>query len=378
MIPFRDYHLLSLLEGFENSKLPLDLFISLYFKDHKALGSKDRAYISDTVYALIRHLGLIDQLVATPSWSLRLDCYKKLEPIEEKNFPSLPLHHQVSYPKNLFDLICKNYGIDQAISLCKICNTKAPTTVRVNTLKIDRDSLLQKWQNEYKVIPCSQAKNGITFLEKIHFFSLPEFKLGYFEIQDEASQLVSELLDIQEGDLVLDYCAGAGGKSLAIAPYMRGSGQLFLHDIRKKALLDAKERLKRAGVQNYQILFNDEEQKQKKLKKKINKIFVDAPCSGTGTLRRNPDMKWRFKEEDLKSLIGEQRNIFEKALSFLAPKGLIVYATCSLLNEENEEQTAHFAKTYNLEVVKTFKSLPSIGGMDGFYAACFKKENLVK
>jgi 16S rRNA (cytosine967-C5)-methyltransferase len=375
MIPFRDYHLLTLLSEFENSKLPLDLFISLYFKENKALGSKDRAYISDTLYMIIRYLGLLNKLLENPTWEKRLELLKKLQPIEEKTFTKLELFDQVSFPETLFNLITKSYGQEKAIELCKICNTKAPTTIRVNTLKIDRDSLLNQWANKFSIIACKESATGITFLEKIHFFSLPEFKMGFFEIQDEASQLVANLVDINEADLVLDYCAGAGGKALAIAPKMNGKGQLFLHDIRKKALLDAKERLKRAGVQNYQLLFADDNQKLKKLKKRINYVFVDAPCSGSGTLRRNPDMKWRFKEEDLKALVGEQRNIFEKALSFLGANGTIVYATCSLLNEENENQVEHFVKTYNLEVIKTFKSLPTLNGMDGFYAACFKRRN---
>ena len=375
MIPFRDYHLLTLLSEFENSKLPLDLFISLYFKENKALGSKDRAYISDTLYMIIRYLGLLNKLLENPTWEKRLELLKKLHPIDEKVFLKLQLFDQVSFPENLFNLISQSYGQEKAVELCKICNTKAPTTIRVNTLKIDRESLLKQWMSKFSITPCLHSDTGIIFLEKIHFFSLPEFKMGYFEIQDEASQLVSNLIDIDEGSLVLDYCAGAGGKSLAIAPKMKGKGQLFLHDIRKKALLDAKERLRRAGVQNYQILFADDTQKLKKLKKRIDHVFVDAPCSGSGTLRRNPDMKWRFKEEDLKALVGEQRNIFEKALSFLGASGTIVYATCSLLNEENENQVEHFIKTYNLEVIKTFKSLPTLNGMDGFYAACFKRRN---
>jgi 16S rRNA (cytosine967-C5)-methyltransferase len=375
MIPFRDYHLLTLLSEFENSKLPLDLFISLYFKENKALGSKDRAYISDTLYMIIRYLGLLNKLLENPTWEKRLELLKKLHPIDEKVFLKLQLFDQVSFPENLFNLISQSYGQEKAVELCKICNTKAPTTIRVNTLKIDRESLLKQWMSKFSITPCHHSDTGIIFLEKIHFFSLPEFKMGYFEIQDEASQLVSNLIDINEGSLVLDYCAGAGGKSLAIAPKMKGKGQLFLHDIRKKALLDAKERLRRAGVQNYQILFADDTQKLKKLKKRIDHVFVDAPCSGSGTLRRNPDMKWRFKEEDLKALVGEQRNIFEKALSFLGASGTIVYATCSLLNEENENQVEHFIKTYNLEVIKTFKSLPTLNGMDGFYAACFKRRN---
>jgi 16S rRNA (cytosine967-C5)-methyltransferase len=373
MLPFREFHLVSLLEGFEKTTLPLDLFVSIYFKEHKALGSKDRAQISDQVFALIRYKGLLDALASNQNWVDRLQLFKKLEPISEKRFTHLAPFYEVSFPKELFELFEENFGLEKAKDICRICNTKAPTTVRVNTKKISRQDMLKKWSENYQVRPTLLSPNGIIFIEKTHFYSMPEFKDGLFEIQDEASQLVSYLIKVKESDLVLDYCAGAGGKSLAIAPNMHGKGQIFLHDIRKKALIDAKERLKRAGIQNYQIVFSDEASKLKKLKKLMDWVLVDSPCSGTGTLRRNPDMKWRFKKEALTSLIGEQRNVFEKALSFLKKDGHIVYATCSMLKEENEEQVNHFIKTYNLEIVETFKSLPSLNGMDGFYAACLKR-----
>lgn len=373
-IPFRDYHILSLLDAFEKSTLPIDLFVSIYFKENKALGSKDRAFISDTVYSLIRFQGLLNALnPLANSWKDRYSLFQTIAPIEERSFPDLPLHAQVSFPKNLFDLFVKNYGEERAIALCKVCNTRAPTTIRVNSLKTSRETLLSKWKSEFKINPCKTAPLGITFLEKIHFFSRPEFKEGLFEIQDEASQLVASLVLPAPCDLILDYCAGSGGKALAIAPLMQGKGQLFLHDIRWRALLEARQRLKRAGIQNYQLVDAGNQKKLRGLKKKMNWVLVDAPCSGSGTLRRNPDMKWRFQEENLLSLIGEQRTIFERALSFLAPGGTIVYATCSLLHEENEVQSEHFIKTYGLTQQQTFKSLPTLGGMDGFYAACFKK-----
>ena len=167
----------------------------------------------------------------------------------------------------------------------------------------------------------------------------------------------------------LGFLCGLRRKNVAFAPGMQGKGQIYLHDIRPKALAEARQRLKRAGIQNAQTV--EDEKKLKLLKKKMDWVLVDAPCSGTGTLRRNPDMKWRFSEEGLKKLVGQQRMIFEKALSFLGPKGHIVYATCSVLAEENEEQTAHFQKTYGLKLVKEFKRLPTEGGMDGFYGAVF-------
>ena len=191
-------------------------------------------------------------------------------------------------------------------------------------------------------------------------------------MQDEASQQVAALVQAKPGDHVLDYCSGSGGKALAFAPAMDGKGQIYLHDIRAHILQEAKRRLKRAGVQNAQVLTTD---KLKPLKKKCDWVLVDAPCTGTGTLRRNPDMKWRFTGEMLQRLIGEQRTIFEKALSYLKPEGRIVYATCSILKEENSEQIAHFLKTYGLKLEDSpLQTLPEEGGMDGFFGAVLLRE----
>jgi 16S rRNA C967 or C1407 C5-methylase (RsmB/RsmF family) len=252
-------------------------------------------------------------------------------------------------------------------------NEAAPTTVRINRGKTSREELLEKWADSYDVRPCEQSADGIVFEKKCNFYVLPEFKQGLFSVQDEASQLVAALVEASPGDHVLDYCAGSGGKALAFAYQMEGKGQLYLHDIRPRALVEAKQRLARAGIQNSQLVQADSPA-LKKLKKKCDWVLVDAPCSGTGTLRRNPDMKWRFSGEMVARLVGQQRQIFEQALSFLKPGGTIVYATCSILPQENQEQVEHFVATYDLEMEEPlFQSFPESGKMDGFFACRLRR-----
>lgn len=373
-LPFREHHLLSLLQGYDSQRLPLDLHINHYFRANKALGSKDKGFIADTAYAIVRLQGLLDYLSKEPgTWAGRLDVYRTADLRTTQEDESIPAHIRVSFPQVLYDLFVKSYGEEKAKELCLTCNTQAPTTVRANTLKISRDDLLKRWQQVYDVVPCSQAPNGILFKERLNFFTIPEFKQGYFEVQDEGSQLLASLVKPQPGNLVLDFCAGSGGKSLAFAPDMQNKGQLFLHDVRKRALLESRQRLKRAGIQNGQQVSSEDEARLKKLKKKMDWVLVDAPCTGTGTLRRNPDMKWKFDEEMLTRLVGQQRVIFEKALSFLKPGGTIVYGTCSVLKEENQEQVEHFLKTYKLKLVgDVLHTVPEKGGMDGFFGAVFQ------
>lgn len=371
--PYREHHLLQLLEGYSKQKLPLDLFISHYFRDNHALGSKDRQFIAENVYALVRWQGLLDRLSPSTSWEDRYQTFVEKDLAEVQEQEDIPLATRVSFPPALFDLFVKSYGIEKAHALCLVCNTPAPTAVRVNTLKTSRDALFSRWEETYDISPCVHSPEGILFHKKINFFQLPEFKEGLFEVQDEGSQLLARLVNVKPGEQVLDYCAGSGGKTLAFAPAMEGKGQIHLHDIRPFALQEAKKRLRRAGIQNNQIVLPDSPHLNK-LKKKMDWVLVDAPCSGTGTLRRNPDMKWKFDDEMVDRLVGQQRMIFEKALSFLKPDGRIVYATCSLLKEENQDQVEHFLTTYKLEIEgNPFQTLPSIGGMDGFFGVVLKR-----
>jgi 16S rRNA C967 or C1407 C5-methylase (RsmB/RsmF family) len=373
MNKFREQHIFSIFHSYESSTLPLDVFLRNYFREHKSIGSKDRRYIAETVYGIMRWRGLLDYLAKKPtSWETRYACYTHITPQEYAHKEEIPVHIRASFPKKFFQLIQESYGESKALTLCQISNTPAPTTIRANLLKTTRDALIDTWKNLYYVTPTLHASCGITFQRKINFFDTPEFKEGFFEVQDEGSQLVADLVKALPKQQVLDYCAGSGGKTLAFAPKMQNKGVIYLHDIRSHALEEAKKRLRRAGIQNAQLLYPDDKNKAK-LKGKMDWVLVDVPCSGTGTLRRNPDMKWKFDVARLEPLLQEQRMIFEEALEFLAPGGRIVYVTCSILPQENEQQIRFFEKKFQLTAeAPPFISLPSIGGMDGFFAAVLK------
>lgn len=350
---FRQYHLSAVLKSLDLEDRPLDSLLSSYFRSHKALGSKDRQFIAETAYHFVRWKNLFQFLGINPT-----------DQLPEKIDPTLPAFLRLGMPQDLFSLLASEYGEAKAEELSLISNGRAPLTVRINPLKTSRETLLNLWAPHYEVAPCAFSSLGINFKKRINFFTLPEFKAGLFEIQDEASQLAAELVRVKPKQHVLDYCAGAGGKSLAFAHLLQNSGQIYLHDIRPRALEKARLRFKRASVQNIQFSLP---------RKQVDWVVVDAPCTGTGTLRRNPDLKWRFSLNGLSSLVELQRSIFHDALSHLSPEGHIVYMTCSLLNQENEAQTAFFQERYSLEVVEVFKTAPLLEGMDGFYAVCFKK-----
>ncbi len=354
-LPFRDFHIVQILKAFRGESCPLDLFISRYFREHKSLGSSDRAVIAESVYDTVRQWGL------------------------EANYlevHGLKNNLRGTLPPVLFNLLHKHFGEEGALSLAEELNRRAPTTIRANLLKITRDQLLEKFAGRFAVRPCLYSPAGIVFEEKTNFFTLPEFTDGLFEIQDEASQMVAHQIEAKPGDHVLDYCSGSGGKSLALAYRLQGKGQIYLHDVREKILIQAKKRLARAGIQNSQLIHHEETKRLRSLKGHMDFVLADVPCTGTGTMRRNPDMKWRFTEEGLTRLLELQRQIFTEALLFLKPKGKIVYATCSLLPDENQMQTEYFLKNLPLKQVKEpFCCLPVQGGMDGFYAVVFERTN---
>ena len=373
--PFREHHLFQILASFEKQQLPLDVFLRNYFRANKAVGSKDRKEICEAIYGMIRWRGLLDHIAEKPlNWESRFRAFANFSPEKWLNDTAVPAHVRVSFPKSFYQLLTDSLGEEKTFQFCISCNAPAPTTVRVNLLKTSRAALIEKWQGIYKISPCQHSATGIRFEEKINFFGLEEFKAGFFEVQDEASQLIADLIAAQPGERFLDYCAGSGGKSLAIAPKLQGRGQLFLHDVRPHALLEARKRLKRAGIQNAQPLPEDSPNKAG-IRGRMDWVLVDAPCSGTVTLRRNPDMKWKFDEQMVQRLVQEQRQIFKEAMSYLKPGGHIVYATCSVLPQENEQQAAHFLNHFPLEQIgQPFTSFPVAGEMDGFFGVVFKKK----
>ncbi|NGX47574.1 MAG: Ribosomal RNA small subunit methyltransferase B [Chlamydiae bacterium] len=371
---FREYHLFKILNSFEFDNFPLDVHLSKYFRKNRAIGSKDRKYIAEKIYTLIRWMGLVDHhCTHSHEWEERCRALNALSIKKSLKDTSIPLHIRASFPKDLFSLLQEHYGEEKAFSLCLASNTPAPTTIRANVLKTTRQALFAKWKEKFSILLTKESVFGVQFEKKINFGALDEFKNGLFEVQDEASQLVANLVEAKPGDQILDYCAGSGGKTLAFAHKLQGKGQIYLHDIRPRPLIEAKRRLKRAGVENAQILMADAPSK-KNLLGKMDWIFVDVPCSGSGTLRRNPDLKWKFSTEMLHRLIEEQKKIVKEALAYLSPKGKIIYATCSILPQENEQQIDFFQQEYGLNLtLKPFRSFPTEGGMDGFFGATLKR-----
>jgi 16S rRNA (cytosine967-C5)-methyltransferase len=373
---FCDNHILLILKQYQPQNKPLDAFLSIYLRNNKSIGSKDRKYIANTCYGIIRWQGLLDYLVSSPiTLEKRLEKYLEVQSCCSKyvDDTTIPLHIRLSFPKTYFTQLQNNFNIDKVIEYCLISNTQAPTTIRVNLLKAQRQQLYDSWKDIYDITLSKRCDTAIHFNKKINFFASEEFKSGKFEIQDEASQIVSSHITPHPKDLVLDYCAGAGGKTLAISPLMNNTGQIYLHDIRTFALLEAKKRLKRAGIMNAQLLMPDSPTKDR-LKNKINWLILDVPCSGSGTLRRNPDMKWKFSDETIPSLVALQRKIFDEAIVYVKKQGYIAYITCSIFKEENEEQIEYFIKTYNLKRHKPSIALwPKNNEGDGFFLSILKK-----
>ena len=263
------------------------------------------------------------------------------ERLENLDHPpeGLEPHQMVSFPKWLYE--------EMGEELCRVSNGRAPLTIRVNLLKTTRQALMERFP---EARPCRLSEVGLTFEGHPNLTATQEYREGLFEIQDEGSQLVSTLIQPKEGEVVLDYCAGAGGKSLAIAHL---KPRLYLHDVRPLDI--ALKRLKRAGA------------KASVGCPKAKWIIVDAPCSGTGTLRRHPEQKYRLTPKKIDQFAAKQREIVQESKEYLDKESYIVYLTCSALSLENEAQIPHF-ETMGLEVVgKPLKIVPQEGGPDGFF-----------
>jgi len=362
-IPFREYHLVQLLEEWESSNLPLDRFFNQYVRAHKSLGSKDRREIAAAAFGIVRWKLLFKEGSSIGEQYRR---WKEIDPLGYRGRDDLPWHVRCSFPEELFELVVKRLGLEKAVDFAYWSNGEAPLTIRANPAKIDRDELVGRLKGARAT---ADSPWGIEFEQRRNLMHLSEFKEGLFEIQDEASQLIAALAEVKRGDQVLDYCAGSGGKALAIAHRLGGKGQLYLHDVRRRPLLEARKRLARAGVQNSQIVQGD----LRGLKKKMDWVIVDVPCSGTGTFRRNVDLKWKLSRRGIEEFVGRQRAIFERALSFVKTGGKILYATCSLLPEENMEQIDHFLRTYSLRQVGEPFCSPWLGSMDGMFAAVMER-----
>lgn len=353
-------------EAYEENHAPLDLFLSRYFRANRYIGASERRELASAVYTIIRWKLLLDaSSKGDVSYQTRIETYLASAPFhpEDLYFKGMPRHVAASWPKETYAYLEKQYGEKKAFEIAITMNSRAPTSLRTNCLKITRDRLLQKLAQEGIDARASEiAPQGIILDQRANIMGMDLFKKGFFELQDEASQLVSENVDVRPGMQILDFCAGSGGKSLAIASRMEGKGQLYLHDIRQRILYEARKRLKRAGVQNYQLGLPK--------KRSMDCVIVDAPCSGSGTWRRQPEQKWRCSKETLDALVKTQREILLEALQYLKPGGTLYYMTCSLFGTENLSQVEWFCNHASFALSQQpFQSIPEPGKMDGLFAA---------
>lgn len=351
-------HLQSLIGEVLPFRYPAESVVSRYFRAHRELGARDRAALSDTVYAVIRrkpfyqHLarsasGSIERRLAIVGWqgdpqvrdaALAPEERQWLETAASIDVSALaePLRHNL--PMWLAQPLKVALG-DDFWALVAGLDRPAPLDLRVNTFKAKRNEVqaaLSEAGIESEPTPYSPL--GLRIKGKPALHHLPVFVDGSVEVQDEGSQILALLVGARRGEMVVDFCAGAGGKTLALGALMRNTGRLYAWDTSAHRLDALKPRLARSGLSNIfpAALAHEKDERVKRLFGKIDRVLVDAPCSGVGTLRRNPDLKWRQNPAAVQELAIQQGRILEAAARLLKPGGRLVYATCSLLQEEDE------------------------------------------
>jgi 16S rRNA (cytosine967-C5)-methyltransferase len=258
-------------------------------------------------------------------------------------------------------------------------NDQAPVVLRANKLLTDRTSLIKSLaKDNIYAKPVPVIRDGVVLSERADVFKTETFKNGWFEVQDTSSQMVAELLDPKPGERVVDTCAGAGGKTLHIASLMQNKGQIIALDIYKKKLHELKRRARRAKAFNIETRPIENSKVIKKLKNTADKVLIDAPCSGLGVLRRNPDAKWKLQKEFVDKIKNTQQHILQEYSSIVKKGGTLVYATCSILPSENRSQVDLFLNSeagQNFKLISDKSILTHKTGQDGFYMAKLERKS---
>jgi len=337
---------------------PADAVLSGYFRDNPKLGSNDRHEIAETAFACLRHYGRVSALIApkrTPR-RLMLATLARARDINQEALDrflqdnerqwldgvrAAPLPDALSIEAELPEWVIERLA-DQSPDAVRALGAglmqPAPLDLRVNTLKMKRDAALATLRESgLTAEPTPYSPFGIRLAGKPALNKHPLFLDGAIEVQDEGSQLLGVLVGARRGEMVVDFCAGAGGKTLLLGAMMASSGRLYAFDISEKRLTNLKPRLARSGLSNVtpQLLTNENDARIKRLAGKIDRVLVDAPCSGLGTLRRNPDLKYRQNAQSVEELNAIQASILASAARLVKVGGRLVYATCSLLPSEN-------------------------------------------
>lgn len=394
---------------------PADVLLRQFFQDRPQLGQNDRGVIAETVFGVLRRRFFLEKLVGkatarelvlayltrfqgmnlrelTPF--LRETEIKWIQQIKAIKLEEQPLFIRAEFPEWLVEKLQKFWTDEEILHLGQTLQQPAPLDIRVNSLLAKREEVLATLKQQgIEAEPTPFSPIGIRVTGKPVINRNELFLSGKIEVQDEGSQLLGFLLAPKRGEMVVDFCAGAGGKTLLLGALMHSHGRLYAFDVSEKRLNNLKPRLKRSGLSNVhpQRIDSERDIKLKRLAGKIDRVMIDAPCSGLGTLRRNPDLKWRQNPESIDELQTKQIAIFDAAANLLKPGGRLVYATCSLLPEENQQIVAQFLANHPQfsvlhcgELLEQQKiTLPDIGeylqlsplhhNTDGFFAAVLER-----
>ena len=337
---------------------PADAIVSRFFRDHRSLGPRERATLAETVYTVLRKKLLFDHCAPSgsgpkerrlailgfygPGDFLRSALSEQeknwLDQCEKINVADLMERHRHNLPEWLVQPLKDQLGAG-FWPLVESLNLGAGLDLRVNALTSKRADVQKELaQAGIKALPTPYSPWGLRITGKPPVNKMDAFARGAFEVQDEGSQLLAMLVEAGRGEMVVDFCAGAGGKTLALGASMRSTGRLYAFDTSAHRLAAFKPRQARSGLSNVHpvAIAHERDDRIKRLAGKIDRVLVDAPCSGLGTLRRNPDLKWRQDMNSVDEMVVKQTAILQSAARLLKPGGRLVYATCSLLPQENE------------------------------------------
>ena len=389
---------------------PADQVVSGYLRKHRDLGQKDRAFVAETAFAVLRRKRSLESaagsaepaalvvaaLVRVLGFSGRsLDGIAEHELLARLRAASkdLPDAVRADLPDWLWQRLEARHGREEALRIAQGLLNPAPLDLRANLARTSKEQVLSRLtQDGIEAAPTHFSPAGVRLGGKPAINNHALFRDGLVEVQDEGSQLLAWLVAPRRGEMIADYCAGAGGKTLALAMLMRGSGRVYAMDVSAKRLAALGPRAARAQVNNIHslVLSGDNDARAKRLAGKLERVLVDAPCSGFGTLRRNPDLKWRHGPNAIDELAQKQARILQAAARLVKPGGRLVYATCSILQEENEAIVDAFqrgapefkplscagllaAQKITLDTGEWLRLWPHVHATDGFFAAAFER-----
>lgn len=384
-----------------NEGVYADKAVEKALKRDKRWGSRDRKFVAETIYEIVRWKRLYAEIADVKEpfdraniWRLfsvwcvlkgiALPDWNQIEPTPTRRIKgkfdelSKIRKYRESIPDWIDEMAVSEIGEELWTKELAALNKQAEVILRTNTLNTTKENLQKELKEESiftEFVP--NHPDALRLVERANVFRTEVFQKGYFEVQDASSQLVAEYLDIEPGMKVIDTCAGAGGKTLHIASLMKNKGQIIAMDIYESKLRKLKVRARRNKVHNIDTRVIDSTKPIKKLYGKADRVLIDAPCSGLGVLRRNPDSKWKLQPEFIENIKEIQQDILQQYSKMVKPGGKLVYATCSILPSENQQQVDKFLTSEagkEFVFVKDNKVFSHTSGFDGFYMALLEKK----